>query len=68
MGNQNSEIRSPPVGYRVGSWRGELGWSMERHFGVHFWFMVYGVISWRSVLLVDEIGVPGENRRPVASH
>jgi hypothetical protein len=26
------------------------------------------VISWRSVLLVEEIGVPGENQRPVASH
>jgi hypothetical protein len=23
------------------------------------------VISWRSVLLVDETGVPGENHRPV---
>ena len=26
------------------------------------------VISWRSVLLVEEIGVPEENHRPVASH
>jgi len=26
------------------------------------------VILWRSVLLVDETGVPGENHRPVASH
>jgi hypothetical protein len=26
------------------------------------------VISWRSVLLVEENGVPGENQRPVASH
>jgi hypothetical protein len=25
-------------------------------------------ISWRSVLLVEETGVPGENYRPVASH
>ena len=25
-------------------------------------------ISWRSVLLVEEIGVPVENHRPVASH
>ena len=39
------------------------------------WFMVFNatfnnisVISWRSVLLVDETGVPGENNRPVASH
>ena len=26
------------------------------------------VISWRSVLLVEETGVPGENHRPNASH
>jgi len=25
-------------------------------------------ISWRSVLLVEETGVPGENHRPVSSH
>ena len=26
------------------------------------------VISWRSVLLVEETGVLGENQRPVISH
>ena len=26
------------------------------------------VTSWRSVLLVEETGVPGENSRPFASH
>jgi len=26
------------------------------------------VMSWRSVLLVEETGVPGENYRPAASH
>jgi hypothetical protein len=26
------------------------------------------VIPWRSVLLVEEIEVPGENHRPAASH
>jgi hypothetical protein len=26
------------------------------------------VISWQSILLVEETGVPGENHRPVASH
>jgi len=26
------------------------------------------VISWRSVLLVEETGVSGENRRPVTTH
>jgi hypothetical protein len=24
--------------------------------------------SWRSLLLVDETGVPGENHQPIASH
>jgi hypothetical protein len=39
------------------------------------WFMVFNatfnnmsVISWRSVLLVEENGVLGENHRPVLSH
>ena len=26
------------------------------------------VISWWSVILMEETGVPGENHRPVASH
>jgi len=26
------------------------------------------VISWRSILLVEETGVPGENHQPAASH
>ena len=26
------------------------------------------VVSWMSVLLVEETGVPGENHRPVVSH
>ena len=25
-------------------------------------------VSWQSVLLVEETGVPGENQRPAASH
>ena len=40
-----------------------------------WWFMVFNatfnnilVISWLSVLLVEETGVPGENHRPIASH
>ena len=44
------------------------------------WFATFGVmmlnttfnnisvISWRSVLLVEEIEVPGENHRPITSH
>ena len=31
-------------------------------------FNNFSVISWRSVLLVEETRVPGENHRPVASH
>ena len=31
-------------------------------------FNNFSVISRRSVLLVEETGVPGENYRPVASH
>jgi hypothetical protein len=31
-------------------------------------FKNISVISWRSVLLVEEIRVPGENHRPVSSH
>jgi len=30
-------------------------------------FINISIISWRSVLLVEETGVPGENHRPVAS-
>jgi len=31
-------------------------------------FRNISVILWRSVLLVEETGVPGENHRPVVSH
>jgi len=31
-------------------------------------FNSISVISWRSVLLMEETGVPGESHRPVASH
>ena len=31
-------------------------------------FNTISVISWRSVLLVEETGIPGENHRPAASH
>jgi len=31
-------------------------------------FSNISAISWRSVILVEETGVPGENHRPVASH
>jgi hypothetical protein len=39
------------------------------------WFMVFNtifnnisVISWRSILFVDENGIPRENHRPVTNH
>ena len=39
------------------------------------WFMVFNaifnyisVISWQSVLLMKETGVPGKNHRPATSH
>jgi len=37
---------------------------------IHYleWVRVFQVISWRSVLLVEETWVPAENHRPVASH
>jgi hypothetical protein len=46
-----------------------------RDFGLGFSVMVFNttfnnisVISWQSVLLVEETGVPVENHRPVASY
>ena len=43
--------------------------------GWYGWYMVFNatfnnisVISWRSVLLVEEIAVPGGNHRHVTSH
>ena len=36
--------------------------------GVNITFNNISVISWRSILLVEETGGPGENHRPVSSH
>jgi hypothetical protein len=51
------------------------GSKWEIWFYVLVWFMVFNatfnnisVILWWSVLLVEEIGIPGENCWPVASH
>jgi hypothetical protein len=48
---------------------------MMDYFVGQFIFMVFNAtfnnisgILWRSVLLVEETRVPGENHRPVASH
>ena len=41
-----------------------MGWVME----IYATFNYISVISWRSVLLVEEPGGPEENHRHVASH
>jgi hypothetical protein len=41
---------------------------MVRVIVVNAIFNTISVISWMSVLLVEETGVPGENHRPVTSH
>ena len=41
---------------------------MVRAMMFHSTFNNISVISWRSVLLVEETGILGENNRPVASH
>ena len=50
------------------------GWHITNNMWIGVWCMVLStnfnsisVISRRSVLLVDETGVPGENHRPVAN-
>jgi len=49
-------------------------WNCSISYMAWFGFMVFNAtfnnispISWRSVLLVEETGGPGENHRPVAS-
>ena len=49
--------------YSVGSL-----WVSVRAMVVNDTFNNISVILWRSVLLVEEIRVPGENHRPVVSH
>ena len=36
--------------------------------GSRSWCLMLLSISWQSVLLLEETGVPGENHRPVTSH
>jgi hypothetical protein len=59
---------------------GGIGSSIDRSEEYHTWkipsvwfsfnvtFINISVISWRSVLMVEDIEVPAENHRPVASH
>ena len=42
--------------------------SFVKNLGFNATFNNISVLSWQSVLLVEETGVPGENNRPVASH
>ena len=53
----------------------KFGFNWSSDFGLGWWFIVLNttfnnilVISWRSVLLVEEIWVSGENHRPAASN
>jgi len=52
-----------------------FGFILKGDQGISFRVMVFNatfnnisVIAWRSVLLVEDTGVPGENHRPAASH
>jgi hypothetical protein len=49
-----------------GTYASESFWGGVMVFNVTF--NNISVISWRSVLLVEETGVPGENHRPAANH
>ena len=45
-----------------------LHWVRVRLMMFNATFNNISVILWRSVLLVEDTGVPGENHRPAASH
>ena len=62
------QLKQPIRGHCIKSWGTEKcrGWAMVMVLNTTF--KNISVISWRSVLLVKETGLPGENRRPVASH
>jgi len=47
-----------------GSWFGKIDWFIV----FNATFSNISAISWRSVLLVEEAGVPGENNRPWVSN
>ena len=47
------------LGYTL---RDGQGYGYSRH------FQLCSAILWRSVLLVEETGVPGENHQPVVGH
>ena len=49
----------------------DLPHSRQARQSLHYWSMrliSWVVLVWRSVLLVEKIGVPGEKHRPVVSH
>ena len=41
---------------------------LDNNHGLYTTFNTISAILWRSVLLEEETGVPGENHRPTASH
>jgi hypothetical protein len=45
-----------------------IGPNRVRVMGFYATFNNISVISWQSVLLVEETGLPGENHRPAASY
>jgi hypothetical protein len=53
-----------------GSWRNNFNLQpfSQKFVSIILTFYNISDISWRSVLLVEETGVPGENHRPVANH
>jgi hypothetical protein len=50
------------------SYRYHISWEAAGFMVLNATFNNISVMSWRSVLLVEETGVPGEHHRPVTSH
>ena len=62
--NCNNEVVTT-VNNQLKIWREQPIWG---GMAMNATFNNISVISWRSVLLVEETGVPGENYRPAESH
>ena len=68
---------SPPIGYLYYERDRVINVKTINNYAINFGWLVYGVnatfnnisvISWQSVLLVEETGVPKENRRSAIGH